>query len=92
MLPFVQTEGEPYARERALIRPAIEAARADLPNYAFHQKHFKKMLIEMKPDAQLGPEYAALAKDKARFSKVAKALGVRAVLAHPWPYTQLVGQ
>ena len=91
-LPFVKTEGEPYARERALIRPAIEAARADLPNYAFHQKLYKKMLSDTHPDAELGPEYAAFAKDKARFSKVAKGLGIPAVLSHPWQYAQLVGR
>ena len=91
-LPFIKTDGEPYARERALIRPAIEAARADLPNYAFHQKLYKKMLSNTRPDAELGPEYVAFAKDKARFSKVAKGLGIPAVLSHPWQYTQLVGR
>ncbi len=91
-LPFVKTEGEPYARERALIRPAIEAARADLPNYAFHQKLYKKMLIDTTASAELGPEYAAFAKDKARFSKVAKALGIPAVLTHPVEYARLVGR
>ena len=34
-LPLVRAEGEPYARERALLRPAIEEARADLQNSAF---------------------------------------------------------
>ena len=91
-LPFIKTEGEPYASERALIRPAIEAARADLPNYAFNQKLYKKMLSNTRPDAELGPEYAAFAKDKVRFSKVANALGIRAVLSHPWQYSQLVGR
>ena len=91
-LPLVKTEGEPYARERALIRPAIEAARADLPNFAFHQMLYKKMLAGLHADGELGPEYAALADDPQRFSKFAKALGRQAVLAHPLAYAQLVGE
>lgn len=88
-LPFVKTEGEPYARERALLRPAIEAARADLPNYAFNEGQFKKKLRNTRPDAELGPEYAAFANDKARFSKVAKTLSRDAVLSHPVEFAKL---
>ena len=33
-LPFVRTEGEPYSQYRAMLKPAVEDVRADLPNYA----------------------------------------------------------
>ena len=91
-LPLIKTEGEPYARERALLRPAIEAARADLPNFAFNQMLYKKMLAGAHEDGELGPEYAHLADDTKRFSKFAKALGRQAVLAHPVQYAQFVAQ
>ena len=91
-LPLVKTEGEPYARERALIRPAIEAARADLPNYAFTQQIYKKWLSKKQGNPKLETEYAALVKNPARFSKVANALGRQAILAHPWPYARLVAE
>ena len=89
VLPLVNTEGEPYARERALIRPAIESARADLPKYAFNETRYKKMLSETGADGAFGSEYAALAADPKRFSKFAKTLGTEAVLAHPLQYAKL---
>ena len=89
-LPLVKAKGEPYAKERALLRTAIETARADLPNYAFRQAIYKKMLSNTRPDAELGPDYTALAKDKARFSKVANTLGRAALLDHPVQYFRLV--
>ena len=91
-LPLLKTEGEPYARERALLRPAIEAARADLPNFAFNQMLYKKMLAGAHADGELGPEYASLAEDTKRFSKFAKTLGTEAVLAHPVQYAKLVAE
>ena len=91
-LPLVRAEGEPYARERALLRPAIEEARADLQNYAFNQFTFKKRLSDTRPTARLGPEYAEFTRDAARFTKVATALGREAVLAHPLEYARLVFQ
>ena len=91
-LPLVRAEGEPYARERALLRPAIEEARADLPNYAFNQFTFKKRLSDTRPTARLGPEYAEFSRDAERFTKVASALGREAVLAHPLEYARLVLQ
>ena len=91
-LPLVRAEGEPYARERALLRPAIEEARADLPNYAFKQFTFKKRLSDTRPTALLGPEYAEFSRDAARFTKVATALGREAVLAHPFEFARLTLQ
>ena len=91
-LPLFRAEGEPYARERALLRPAIEEARADLPNFAFNQVTFKKRLSDTRPTGRLGPEYAEFSRDAARFTKVASALGREAVLAHPREYARLVMQ
>ena len=91
-LPLVRAEGEPYARERALLRPAIEEARADLPNFAFNQFTFKKRLSDTRPTGRLGPEYAEFSRDAARFTRVASALGREAVLAHPREYARLVMQ
>ena len=90
-LPFIKTEGEPYAKERAMIKPYIEEARADLPNFAFNQKNYKKILYDPRPTAKLGPEYAAFVADKKRYSKVAMGLGLPAILSHPFQYTKLVG-
>jgi hypothetical protein len=90
-LPFIKTEGEPYAKERAMLKPYIEEARANLPNFAFNQKNYKKILYDPRPTAKLGPEYAAFVADKKRYSKVAMGLGLPAILAHPIQYTQLVG-
>jgi len=89
-LPLVKTEGEPYARERALIRPAIESARTDLSNYVFNQGHFKKMLINDDEDGPLGPAYAKLLSNRKRFAQVAQALARQAVLAHPFQYFGMV--
>ncbi|MEI9898634.1 MAG: hypothetical protein WDN28_33450 [Chthoniobacter sp.] len=91
-LPLVKTEGEPYAAERALIRPAIEAARADLPNYAFRQGKYKKMLNNSHGSAPLGPVYAKFASDHKRFAAFAQRLARDAVLAHPFQYLGMVGK
>ena len=42
-LPFVRTEGEPYSQYRAMLKPAVEDVRADLPNYA-SRPSYKKAL------------------------------------------------
>lgn len=90
-LPFIKPEGEPYAKERAMIRPYIEETRADLPNFPFNQKVYKKILNNSRPEGELGPEYAKFVQDKKRFSKVAMGLGIPAILSHPFAYTKLVG-
>ncbi|MEP6673463.1 MAG: hypothetical protein ABJF10_30225 [Chthoniobacter sp.] len=91
-LPLVRTEGEPYAAERALLRPTIEAARADLPNYSFRQKEFKKLLNDSHDKAPLGPAYARLVSDHKRFASFAQSLGREAVLTHPFQYLGMIGK
>jgi len=89
-LPLVRTEGEPYAAERALLKPAIESARQDLPNYAFHQGPYKKMLSNNREDNALGEHYIKFVSDRKRFATVAQALARDAVIAHPFQYFVMV--
>ena len=90
-LPFVRTEGEPYSQYRAMLKPAVEDVRADLPNYA-SRPSYKKALNggqqEGRPD--LGEGWRALTKDQALYKKVANRLALEAVLTHPIDYGQLV--
>ena len=90
-LPFVRTEGEPYSQYRAMLKPAVEDVRADLPNYA-SRPSYKKALNggqeQGRPD--LGEGWRALTKDQALYKKVANRLALEAVLAHPIDYGQLV--
>ncbi len=87
-LPFVQTEGEPYAEYRAILRPLVEKARADMPNYATQQSRYKKVLNGSRPD--LGEEWPKLAKNKDLYKKVATRLAIEGVISHPLEYAQLV--
>ncbi|HSI16094.1 MAG TPA: hypothetical protein VK961_28855 [Chthoniobacter sp.] len=89
-LPLVRTEGEPYAAERAMLKPAIESARQDLPNYAFRQGPYKKMLSNNREDNALGEDYIKFVSDRQRFAKVAKTLAREAVIAHPFQYFGMV--
>lgn len=86
--PFVKTEGEPYAEYRAILRPFVEEARADVANYAWNQKIYKKPLSGAEP--MLGEKWVALTKDKALYDKVANRLAIEGVLAHPVEFGQLV--
>ena len=87
-LPFVQTQGEPYAEYRAILRPLVEKARANLPNYATQQSRYKKVLNGSRPD--LGDEWPALAKNKKLYKKVATRLALEGVISHPLEYAHLV--
>jgi hypothetical protein len=87
-LPFVQTAGEPYAEYRAILRPLVEKARANLPNYASQQSRYKKVLNGSRPD--LGEEWPKLAKNKKLYQKVATRLAIEGVIQHPIEYAQLV--
>ena len=89
-LPLVKTEGTKWAQYRAILRPYVEKANADLPNYAFHERPYKKMLDDDRPDAPLGPIWTELVRNKKKFSTVAKSLAIQGVLSHPWEYTHLV--
>lgn len=91
-LPLVRTEGAPYASERALLRPAVESARHDLPNYAFHQGPYKKMLHNNREENPMGADYAHFVADRERFAKVAQTFAREAVLEHPFQYLSMVGR
>ena len=43
-LPFVRPRASPIREYRAILRPPVEKARADLPNYASQQSRYKKAL------------------------------------------------
>ena len=87
-LPFVQTEGEPYAEYRAILAPLVEKARTDLPNYAAQQSRYKKILNGSRPE--IGAEWQALAKNKDLYKKVATRLALEGVISHPLEYAHLV--
>jgi hypothetical protein len=87
-LPFVKTEGEPYAEYRAILRPYVEQARADLANYAWKQKFYKKPLSGSKP--MLGEKWVELSKNQELYDKVANRLAFEAIFNHPLEYGQLV--
>ncbi len=87
-LPFVQTQGEPYSEYRAILRPLVEKARANLPNYATQQSRYKKVLNGSRPD--LGDEWPALAKNKDLYKKVATRLALEGIISHPLEYAHLV--
>jgi hypothetical protein len=87
-LPFVQTEGEPYAEYRAVLKPFVEKAQADLGNYAERQRQYKKALGGSNPI--LGAKWLELKKDRELYQKVARRLAFEGVLAHPLGYAQLV--
>ena len=89
-LPFVKTEGEPYAKYRAVLRPFVEEARADLPNYAENQSKYKKALTGKQ--TMMGSEWAELSNNRELYSKVAKHLAVEGILSHPLDYAELVAR
>jgi len=87
-LPFVKTEGEPYAKYRAVLRPFVDEARADLPNYAENQGKYKKALSGKTPT--IGSEWVALSNDQELYTKVVKRLAVEGIISHPLEYAKLV--
>lgn len=89
-LPLVRTDGEKHAEYRAILRPHIEAARADLWQYPWQQGRYKKMLSASKGDATLGPEWVELFRDSRKFTKVANSLAREAILHAPVTYARLV--
>ncbi len=87
-LPFVNTEGQPYAEYRAILKPFIEEARADLPNYADNQTRYKKALSGKR--FLMGSEWVKLSKNKELYSKVTTELAIEGIRSHPLEYGQLV--
>jgi hypothetical protein len=89
-LPFVQTEGESYPQYRALLRPFVEKARADVENYATQQRQYKKALSGSNPI--IGPKWIELTKDRRLYTSVANHLAFEAIIAHPLDYAKLVSR
>ena len=87
-LPFVNTEGKSYAEYRTILRPFVEEARADLPNYAENQQKYKKALSGKRP--MMGSGWIELSNNKELYSKVVRSLAIEAILSHPFEYAQLV--
>ena len=88
-LPLLRTEGEPWSEYRAILKPAVEEARADMANYVF-KPTYKKKLNSRDPGGVFGPAWAELVNDEKKYEMVAKRLGVEAVLAHPFKYAHIV--
>lgn len=81
-LPYVPSTGS-WPEYRTLLKPLIDEARSDLPNYAFQQGRYKKALSRRDDPSPFGVAWAALAKDKQKFQSVTKALAVSAVFNEP---------
>jgi len=89
-LPVVRTEGAKYAEYRAVLKPYIEEARADISQYPWKQGRYKKILSESKGDRRLGPAWTKLRENRPEFSKVAKGLSFDGILHSPFTYSWLV--
>lgn len=89
-LPVVRTDAGPWPEYRAILRPQIEEARADLSQYPWRQGRYKKMLAESKGDRQLGEAWTRLRADRRKFSSVARSLALDGILHSPLTYTRLV--
>jgi hypothetical protein len=81
-LPLVPAEGS-WPEYRKLLQPLISEARGDLPNYAFRQSQYKKVLNRKEDASRLGPEWAALVRDDNKFQSVVKSLAFSAYLSNP---------
>jgi hypothetical protein len=77
-LPVVKTEGEKWPEYRAALKPYIEEARADLPQYPWKQGGYKKMLVDRKATAGLARSGRSCAKIAASFPKWPRASRWRA--------------
>jgi hypothetical protein len=88
--PFVKTQGEPYSEYRAILRPFVEKARADLENFAEKQSIYKKPLSGSRNHPMLGDQWIELSKNKDLYQRVARRLAFEAILSHPLEYAQLV--
>jgi hypothetical protein len=86
-MPLVKLEGERFREYREILRPHVEAARADLKNYATNQSIYKKMLNNKE---NLGPAWGELVRDLPAYNRVAKGLAIEAILAQPFTYAAMV--
>jgi hypothetical protein len=88
-LPFVQTEGEPYAEYRAVLRPFVERARADVGNYAELQSWYSEKVLN-RSSTIVGQKWFELTRNTTLYQEVYKRLAFEAILSHPFAYAQLV--
>lgn len=89
-LPLVQTEGEKWKEYREALKPLVLETRADGPGYAWMQENYKKRLSSSDP-SEVSPAWAALTRDRGRFSDVCGTLSREALLTHPVKFAQFVG-
>ncbi len=92
VFPLVKTEGKKWEEYRAVLRPQVEQARADLSQYPWIQNRYKKMLNKKGEGEEnvLGPLWADLLRHGDKFSKVASDLSREAILSSPLAYTKIV--
>ena len=86
-LPLVKTEGEKWAEYRQILRPHIEASRADLSQYPWAQARYKKLLSRGKDG--LGDDWAKLFANSEKFSHVARDLAFEGIRNAPLDFARL---
>lgn len=91
-LPLVNPDQGKWPEYRAILKPYIEEARADLSQYPWKQDRYKKMLVESGDKTELGPEWQALLKEKkkTKFLQVCRDLSRDAILHSPVTYAGMV--
>lgn len=87
VLPLVQESGEPHARYREALRPLILESRGLGADYPWAKYKYKKILNKSNHQS-FHPEWAALLKDKQKFSRVAHRLSMEAIRNHPLTFVQ----
>ncbi len=89
VLPLVPVTGEKWPEERAELRPLIEETRAQLAIYPWRQGRYKKRVMTDRPGVAISEKWAALTKDKPRFTKVCGDFAKEAIRAHPFEVARL---
>lgn len=91
-LPLVDPDHGKWPEYRALLKPYIEEARADLSQYPWKQDRYKKMLVESGDKLELGPVWQEMLKErkKTKFLRVCNDLARDAILHSPVTYAQMV--
>jgi hypothetical protein len=85
-LPLVSLEGKDFAEYRRLLTPVVTEVRKHPGHYPWVQGQYKKSLSSKDPNGPLGPEWAALVRDKRRYAVATKKLAVEAVLRNPFRF------
>ena len=89
VLPLVPAEGAKWPEERAELKPLIEETHAQLAIYPWRQGRYKKRVMTDRPGVALSEKWAALTKDKPRFTKVCGDFAKEAIRAHPFEVARL---